>query len=71
MRIANTHCNMPLVDLRLKKAIEQQSTQLDGDVLRLGTHPTIGFMDHGLAAAWSIHGKKCPQASGRAVVHRQ
>jgi len=27
MRIANTHCNMPLVDLRLKKAIEQQSTQ--------------------------------------------
>ena len=51
MRIANTHCNMPLVDLRLKKAIEQQSTQLvrmgrlqlDGDLLRLGT-PTIGFI---------------------------
>jgi len=28
MRISNTHCNMPLVDLRLKKAIEQQRTQL-------------------------------------------
>jgi hypothetical protein len=49
MRIANTHCNMPLVDLRLKKAIEQQSTQLDGDVLRLGTHPTIGFIREELA----------------------
>jgi hypothetical protein len=52
MRIANTHCNIPLADLRLKKAIGQQRTQLvsmgrlqlDGDVLRLGTHPTIGFI---------------------------